>query len=49
MNILQALDDPNLFKPHFKGKSWAAWRAFLAALFALARRLSSLYGPHSPA
>lgn len=35
MNILDALDDPALFKPHFRGTSWAAWRAFLAALFAL--------------
>jgi hypothetical protein len=33
VNLLQALDDPNLFAGHFKGASWAAWRAFLAALF----------------
>jgi hypothetical protein len=35
MNILEAMDDRKLFKPHFKGASWDAWRAFLAALFAL--------------
>ncbi len=34
-NILAALDDPAMFAPHFKGESWNAWRAFLAALFAL--------------
>ncbi len=31
MNILEALDDPSLFGPHFRGPSWAAWRAFLTA------------------
>ena len=36
VSILDALDDEALFAPHFKGDSWAAWRAFLAALFALA-------------
>jgi phage terminase large subunit-like protein len=35
VNILQALDDPHLFAPHFVGSSWAAWKGFLAALFAL--------------
>ena len=35
MNILQALDDPALFAPHFRGVTWTPWRAFLAALFAL--------------
>jgi hypothetical protein len=36
MNILQAIDDPNLFAPWFRDSStWSAWRAFLAALFAL--------------
>ncbi len=35
MNILEALDDPSLFGPHFRGPSWAAWRSFLRALFAL--------------
>jgi hypothetical protein len=35
--ILDALDHPQVFRPHFKGghRSWAAWRAFLAALFGL--------------
>jgi len=32
--ILGALDDPNLFRPHFRGDSWNAWRAFLGVLFA---------------
>jgi hypothetical protein len=35
MNILEALDDPNVFKKAFKGSSWDAWRVFLATLFAL--------------
>ena len=35
MNILEALDDPELFAPHFRGTTWQPWRAFLAALFAL--------------
>src|SRR5215831_14196446 len=36
MNILAALNDPSLFKPHFRDlTTWAAWRAFLATLFAL--------------
>jgi hypothetical protein len=36
MNILQAMRDNNLFAPWFKdATTWAAWRAFLAALFAL--------------
>ena len=40
MNILEALADRKLFAPHFTTKrgqpdTWAAWRVFLAALFAL--------------
>jgi hypothetical protein len=35
IDIIAALDDPALFGPLFKGESWAAWRAFLAALFGL--------------
>jgi hypothetical protein len=35
VNILEAMDDPELFGPHFQGRSWNRWRAFLAALFAL--------------
>jgi len=35
VNILATLDDPDLFAPHFKGETWAAWRAFLAALYGL--------------
>jgi hypothetical protein len=35
LTILDALADPELFAPHFKGGSWVGWKAFLAALFAL--------------
>jgi hypothetical protein len=36
VNILEAVDDPALFKPWFKDPTtWRAWRAFLASLFAL--------------
>jgi hypothetical protein len=35
MNILQALDDPKVFAPFFRGHTWMAWRAFLCGLFAL--------------
>ena len=35
VSILDTLDDPELFALLFAGTSWQAWRAFLAALFAL--------------
>jgi hypothetical protein len=36
MNLLAALDDKNLFKPWIKRpETWAAWRAFIAALYGL--------------
>lgn len=36
MNILDAIDDGNLFAPWFQDRgTWTAWFAFLAALFAL--------------
>ena len=35
MNILEAMADPSLFGPHFRGPSWTAWRAFLTAAFGL--------------
>lgn len=36
MNILQAIADPKLFGPWFsEGETWRAWRACLAAIFAL--------------
>lgn len=36
VSILEAADDPRLFAPWFRDPpSWRAWRAFLAALFAL--------------
>jgi hypothetical protein len=34
VTLSRCLTDLNLFGPHFKGKSWAAWKVFLAALFA---------------
>ena len=35
MNILDALDDPNVFGVFFRAGTWDAWRVFLAALFGL--------------
>jgi len=36
MNLLQAMDDKNLFRPWFRDPAtWATWKAFVAALFAL--------------
>lgn len=36
MTLLDAMDDPLLFGPWFKRSNrWKAWRAFIAALFAL--------------
>jgi hypothetical protein len=35
VTILDAMSDPKLFGPWFRGKSWDAWRVFLAALFGL--------------
>src|SRR5260370_35021009 len=35
VNILEAIADPKLFGPHFRGSSWSAWYAFLAARFGL--------------
>jgi hypothetical protein len=52
ISILQALDDKHLFAGALRDKStWAAWRAFLAALFGLPMSedrgglVSSVYGP----
>ena len=35
MNILEALDDPELLAGQFCGTSWGVWRVWLKALFAL--------------
>jgi hypothetical protein len=35
MKITDAIRDPKVFGPFFKGSSWDAWRVFLAALYAL--------------
>ena len=34
ISLGRALADPNLFARHFRNKSWAGWKTFLAALFA---------------
>ncbi len=33
MPLAEALDDPNLFAPHFRAPSWRPWGAFLPALW----------------
>ena len=35
VTILDTLDHPQLFGPHFRGDTWRPWRCFLKALFAL--------------
>ena len=36
VSIIDAMGDPNLFGPWFRDpETWAAWRAFLSALFVL--------------
>jgi len=35
VNILHALNDPEVFAPFFRGDTWDSWRVFLAALFAI--------------
>ncbi len=35
MNLLEAMEDPNLFGRWFSGPSWDSWRVFIAALFGL--------------
>jgi len=35
VTILEALDDPKLFGPHFEGSTWAPWKALLRAILAL--------------
>jgi hypothetical protein len=42
VNILQAIDDREVFSAHFRGPTWDAWRAFLAALFALSMTAEQL-------
>jgi hypothetical protein len=34
-NIVEAMQDPDLFGPWFSGPSWNAWKAVLKAAFAL--------------
>ena len=35
MNFLEAMHDPAVFGPFFKGDTWQAWQAFAAAVFGL--------------
>ena len=35
IDIVEALDDPNLFGPWFAGPSWSTWKAVLKAAFCL--------------
>jgi hypothetical protein len=35
IDIVEAMDDPNLFGPWFSGPSWATWKADLRDAFAL--------------
>ena len=35
LNIIDALDDPALFEPWFRGETWNPWRTVLKAIFAL--------------
>lgn len=35
MNLLEAMDDQQLFGPHFEGPSWEPWKALLRVVFAL--------------
>ncbi|MDI3308520.1 MAG: hypothetical protein QJR07_15620 [Acetobacteraceae bacterium] len=35
LSILEALDHPDLFAPHFRDGTWSAWRAVLAGIFGL--------------
>jgi hypothetical protein len=42
MNILQAMDDPQVFGRFFRSSTWDAWRCFLAVLFGLSLTDSQL-------
>src|SRR5712675_2863079 len=35
MNIVDAMDDPHLFKPWFPGDTWNGWRAVLKGAFGI--------------
>jgi hypothetical protein len=35
LNIIEAMDDPALFEPWFRGPTWNPWRVVLKAIFAL--------------
>lgn len=49
MTILDTMTDPALFGRWFKGESWKAWRAFLAALFGLPMtdEAAGIYSQHT--
>ncbi|GAB0119914.1 hypothetical protein [Acidisoma sp. 7E03] len=33
--IIEAMEDPAIFGPHFRGKTWGPWKAFLRSMFGL--------------
>jgi hypothetical protein len=39
VNIIEAIDDANLFNGEFDGESWQPWRAFLKSLFGLSMNI----------
>jgi hypothetical protein len=49
ISILDAMSDPKLFGPWFRGKSWTLWRVLLAALFGLPMTVdqAELYRKHT--
>jgi hypothetical protein len=49
LTIFDVLDDPAVWGASFAGESWHAWRAFLAALFALPMddEMAALYRKHT--
>lgn len=44
MNLIEAIDDPNLFAPWYATGDWAQWRVFLKALFAIPPSRKKLNG-----
>jgi hypothetical protein len=42
LSIIECLDDPALFAPHFPGDTWGGWRVFLKGMFALTMTAAEL-------
>lgn len=49
LTIINALDDPALFQPWFRGPSWDGWRTILKAAFAIPLNAAELEFFHSVA